>query len=227
MKKAIDLYYNLGVKYADDSEEMLERVSSFIEIGYNRIAILYESWESVANHDEIVETILEKYPEMDILILPRFHISGTIFSKRNDSVSRRDIFKIRSRAIRQRCIVSIEDTFFNKPLNPNDAPKFDIITFHGVGFKKLVKLLKKPVIFEFLVSKKTVNPKWLMKRLHLLKMLLDYHKLMVSSSSTPYTPIQLANFIYGIVGYNSFSYDVITTLPLKVVEKYLVPRLEG
>lgn len=225
MKKNNALYYNLALKFTPDIEDLINIVENFVKIGYNRFAIMYDDPKDLSKHMQLKQSLLTNI-KGDFKVFSRFHISLNCF-KNKTKVNKGDIFRLRHKILEKVCIVSIDDIFFKKILNPNDSLKFNLITINSPTFRMLIKLIKKPVLFEYRISKKTVDPKWLSKRLYLIKLLLDNEKLIVSTGHSIYSPTQVANFIYGLVGYHNFSYNVVSTLPIKLVEKCVVYKEGG
>jgi len=225
MKMNNALYYNLAIQFTPNIEDLIDIVENFVKIGYNRFAIIYGNPKDLSKHDQLKHS-LQTNINGDFKVFSRFHISLNSFKDKTE-VNRGDIFRLRRKAVEKVCIVSIDDIFFKKILNPNDSLKFNLITINSPTFKMLIKLIKKPVLFEYQISRKTVNPKWLSKRLYLLKLLLDNEKLIVSTAHSLYSPAQVANFIYGLMGYNNFSYNVVSTLPIKLVEKCVLYKEGG
>ncbi len=217
MKNNGALYYNLAIKFTSDTEGLKNMLETFVKIGYNRFAIIYDNPRDLSKHEQLKHTLLTSI-EGDFKVFSRFHVSLNSFKDKTE-VNRGDIFRLRRKIFEKACIVSIDDIFFKKTLNPNDSLKFNLISINSPTFRMLIKLIKKPILFEYQISKKTVNLRWLSKRLYLLKLLLDNEKLIVSTGHSIYSPTQVASFIYGLVGYNNFSYNVISTLPIKLVEK--------
>lgn len=220
MRDETTYFYNLGLKSNTNINNLTKLVKAFIQLGYNRFAIIYDDYKELGKHEELANHLYSTIDD-NFLIYPRFHISINTYSKPLKKIGRGDIHRMRRRVRGKACILSIDDYFFKNMLNPNDTHKFDLITLVSPTFKSLIKLIKKPILFEYLVSRDTVNHSWLFKRLHIIKLLLDNDKLIVSPGNSLYTPLQLANYIYGILGYNFFSYNVVSTLPIKLTEECL------
>ncbi len=213
--------YNLAIKYDLGIKNITNLLKKFIELGYNRFAIIYNTINKLQNHEEIINQIYSTV-DGDYKIFSRFHISRESFS-RNRTITRGDILKLRRKAYKKACILSIDDYFFKRHLNPNDSLKFNLITLSSPTFKMIIKLSKKPILFEYLINKETVSYNWLTKKLYIIKLLLEKNKLIVSPQHSLYSPLQIAYFIYGVTGFYNYSINVVSTLPIKLVEQCITP----
>ena len=213
-------YYNLYLPYCEEHDILFKAIDRALKMDYHHVTLTFSSEDDINNR--VVDKVSNYCSEHGIGFSTRYHISHEsvdMGSKR----ARGNILKLRRRIENKVCIVSVDDFLFNY-LTPNDAYKFNLVRLLDPRFRTVIKLLDKPVIFEFLVNPTLIKNNWLRRNLFIVKMLLDKNKLVVSQDLTQnivFPPQQLAYFIYGLVDEPNFSFNVISTLPMEMISECL------
>jgi len=208
--------YNLFLEYIENFDLLNEKIRSYVDVGYNGFCIVFKK---IIDPNKILKDLVEKYKEDGVKIYSRFHINEESIKLSNFKVSKKDIFKLLYKARRKGfTLVTIDSNYLNM-FNPNEIIKFNLVTITG-GFSLyiLFKLIKKPIMFEFLFDDKTLNLFPSFKEIRVLRVLLEHNKLVVSTPFYPFTPLQISAAIYGLASIKNFSYNVVSTLPLRVIE---------
>jgi|GEM_PF-4013608 hypothetical protein len=214
-------YYNLYVPYYKDHDILFKAIDKALEMGYHHITLTFSSEEELNN--KVVDSVSNYCSEHGIGFSTRYHISHDSIDTSLKRGVRGNILKLRKRIEKKVCIVSVDDSLF-KFLTPNDAHKFDLVRLFDPRFRTVVKLLDKPIIFEFLLDPNLIKNNWLRRNLFIVKMLLNKCKLIVSqdpSLDIVFPPQQLAYFIYGLVDEPNSSFNVVSTLPMELISKCL------
>lgn len=208
-------FYNLYVPFK--KTKVQEYLDSFFYLGFSGFAIVFDNPSTISLSE--LNNILYYCNKIGVDCYPRFHITSKTVRESNERNYKKQIFKLWSKFSEKKYIVSIEDSLL-PILTPNEALKFDIITIVNPLFRKIIKLIDKPVLFEYIPSKKVLSNSWLRRKLFILKLLLNKNMLFISQNPTInpiFPPNQISSFIYGIVGDNNMSYNVVSTLPMKVI----------
>jgi hypothetical protein len=214
-----DRYYNLYLPYNTEEEAMFTAIDKLIKLGFTHIALTFDSIDLLDSSR--IEPIMKYCNNRKMGLSLRFHISKDIIDKKGDKKPRNTIMKLRRKISKKVCITSIDDALFQF-LTPNDSYKFDIILLKNPSFKMLLKLIDKPILFELMVNKSLTRESWLRRRLFMIKILLEKNKIVVSQdvySKVLYPPKQLVYFIYGLVGDQNISYNLVSTLPMELINK--------
>ena len=214
-------YYNLYLPYCEDHDILFKTIDKALDIGYQCITLTFSSEEDL--NSNVVDSVSTYCSERGIGFYTRYHISHHSIDTSLKRGVRGNILKLRKRIEKKVCIVSVDDILF-KFLTPNDAYKFDLVRLFEPRFRTVVKLLDKPIIFEFPLNSSLIKNNWLRRNLFIIKMLLDKNKLVVSQDpglDIVFPPQQLAYFIYGLVGEPNFSFNVISTLPMELISRCL------
>ncbi len=214
-------YYNLYLPYCEDRDTLFKAIDKALDIGYQHITLTFSSEEDLNNN--LVDSVSNYCSERGIGFSKRYHISQDSVDTSLKRSVRGNILKLRKKIEKKVCIVSVDDTLF-KFLTPNDAHKFDLVRLSEPRFRTIVKLLDKPIIFEFLLDPTLIKNNWLRRNLFIVKMLLDKNKLIVSQDpclDVVFPPQQLAYFIYGLVDEPNFSFNVVSTIPMELISECL------
>lgn len=208
--------YNLFLEYIENLDLLYEKIRSYVDVGYNGFCIVFKK---INDPNKILKDLIKKYEKDDVKIYSRFHINEESIKLTNVSVSKRNIFKLLNKARKKNfTLVTIDSNYLNM-FNPNEIIKFNLVTItSGVSLYTLSKLIKKPIMFEFIFDEKSLNLFPSFKEIRVLKILLKHNKLIVSTPLYPFTPLQISAAIYGLASIKNFSYNVVSTLPLKVIE---------
>ncbi len=208
-------FYNLYVPY--EKTKIYKYIDIFSSLGFSGLGIVFSD-ERIINSSE-VNKILSYCNTLGIKCYPRFHITSRVIMGLDEKTRKKMIFKLRNKFLSRKYIISIEDTLL-PILTANEALKFHIITIVNPFFRKIIKLVNKPILFEYIPSEKLLSNSWLRKKLFILKLFVNKNILLISqdpSTNPLFPPKQISFFIYGLLGFSNISYNVVSTLPMKVV----------
>lgn len=212
-------FYNLYIPFK--KTKIHEYLDDFLNRGFSGFAIVFD--DPLAIDFSELKDILRYCNKIGIDCCPRLHITSKAIEKLGERNYKKLIFRLRNKFSEKKYIVSIEDSLLSI-LTPNEALKFDAITVATPLFRKIIKLIDKPILFEYVPSKKILSNSWFRKKLFILKLLLNKNMLFISQNPVIhpiFPPNQISFFIYGLAGDSNISYNVVSTLPMKVMAKCL------
>ena len=208
-------FYNLYIPYKKGKTS--EYLDNFLNLGFSGFSIVFDNPLAI-NFSEL-EDILRYCNKIGVDCCPRLHITSKAIEKSGERNYKKLIFRLRNKFSEKKYIVSIEDSLLSV-LTPNEALKFNVITIVTPFFRKIIKLIDKPILFEYIPGRKTLSNSWFRKKLFILKLLLNKNMLFISQNPIIhpiFPPNQISFFIYGLVGDSNVSYNVVSTLPMKVM----------
>lgn len=211
-------FYNLYVPLR--KKKLNKHLSRLHELGYSVFALVLHDLMDTKFIE--MNDIYAMCNEIGVECYLRIHITSNLIYGSSDMKNyKKLIFRLRNSFSKKGYIVSIDDSLLSS-FTPNETLKFDIITISNPLFRRIIKLIDKPILFEYIPRERVLTESWLKHKLYILRLLLNREKLLISQNPYEYPvfpPSQISFFIYGLAGYENMSYNVVSTLPMQVINR--------